>query len=404
MRTRWLAPCGVLLVAAGAAAAQPPPLTVGVAVASSPDRPVELPPLLPVPATPQAVPPGPPGPRTAYDPGYQYLPEQAPPGGKLPPCPCRPIGRWWMTPSLELGWAPTSTAPGPLRLLIPDGRGGSVPGPVLPVGGTAGTQFRVGMGLNAGVWLDRCQYNGLDAGFYFLGTENRTVTGAAPGAVVVFPDGTARGEPLLFRLPAPLAANFSGTFSVTTANWYATADVNYRHTLLCEDAYRLDVLAGYRYGYVIDEVYLGDPRENEDKDHRLNRLAAANQFHGAQIGLSGEYRFADGWYVTATKKLAFGAVFSDVTNGGLFTTPQVGTPAGFATAPLPAGSSSRFAVMPVLNVAVGRQIGDHGRVFAGYTLQYLDRVVRLDDALDSAGLRTTDFWVQSVSLGMELRY
>src|SRR5947209_1971539 len=257
MRTRWQAACGLLLTAVIPAAAQPPSLTVGFGVCSSPDRPTELPPLLPVPPDAPPGSPCPPGPRGAYDHAYQYLPEQAPPGGKLPPCPCRPLGRWWVSPSLELGWAPTTTAPPLLRLLVPDGRGATVPGPVLPLGTNAASTVRVGMGLNAGVWLDRCQNNGIDTGFYFLGTETRTVQGNYPGGLVLFPDGSARGEPVLLRLPDPVAPLFTGTFPVTTSNWFATADVNYRRTLVCEDVYRLDALFGYRFGYVIDEVYLG---------------------------------------------------------------------------------------------------------------------------------------------------
>jgi hypothetical protein len=276
---------------------------------------------------------------------------------------------------------------------------------MLPIGSSSAATFRVGMGLNAGVWLDRCQNRGLDAGFYFLGVETRTVQGNFPGGLVMFPDGPARGEPVVLRLPDPLIAVLTGTFPVTTSNWFATADVNYRRTLVCEDAYRLDALFGYRFGYVIDEVYLGDPRDNEDKDHRLNRLAVANQFHGGQVGLAGEYRFADGWYVNGTAKAAFGAVFTDVTAGGLFPTPQVGTAAGFVSTRVTDSNSSRFAVLPSVGMAVGRQIGDRGRVFAGYSFQYLNGVSRLGDVLDPAGsLRTTDFWVQSVGLGVELRF
>jgi hypothetical protein len=192
---------------------------------------------------------------------------------------------------------------------------------VLSLGDHGGTAFRVGMGLTGGVWLDRCQNNGIEAGFFFLGNEERTTQGTFPGGLVLFPDGSSRGEPVALRLPDPIAAGFTGTFPVTTANWYASADVNYRRTLLCEDSYRLDALFGYRYGNLIDEVYLGDPRENEDRDHRQNRLATSNNFHGGQVGLAGEYRFAGGWYVTGTGKAAFGAVFTDVIAGGLFTSP-----------------------------------------------------------------------------------
>ena len=59
-----------------------------------------------------------------------------------------------------------------------------------------------------------------------------------------------------------------------------------------------------------------------------------------------------------------------------------------------------------MNVQVGRQVGQHARVFAGYSFQYLSEVARLGDVLNPAAttISYTDFWVQSLSLGFELRY
>ena len=66
--------------------------------------------------------------------------------------------------------------------------------------------------------------------------------------------------------------------------------------------------------------------------------------------------------------------------------------------------------MPTLNVTA-RPAGRPTtcRVFAGYSFQYLSRVARLGDVLDSTpasdrAARVTDFWVQSINFGVELRY
>jgi len=65
---------------------------------------------------------------------------------------------------------------------------------------------------------------------------------------------------------------------------------------------------------------------------------------------------------------------------------------------------------------VGRQVGEHARVFAGYTFQYLGGVTRPGDVIDPVpdllgpGLGmtrdrgTTGFWVQSLNAGMEWRF
>src|SRR5262249_33362496 len=110
----------------------------------------------------------------------------------------------------------------------------------------------------------------------------------------------------------------------------------------------------------------------------------------------------------SSAKIAFGVVTPDVTTSGLF----VGAEArrgrnGFTRlATLASGEESQFAVLPTFNVSFGRQLTDHARVFAGYTFYYLSRAARLGDALDPGNgeLKLTDFWVNSVSLGFELRY
>ena len=82
-------------------------------------------------------------------------------------------------------------------------------------------------------------------------------------------------------------------------------------------------------------------------------------------------------------------------------------PGGFRRlSALTAGDQSEFAVMPTLNVQLGRQVTERARVFAGYSFNYLSRVARLGDALNPAntGLTFTDFWVQSIGFGAEFRF
>ena len=44
---------------------------------------------------------------------------------------------------------PKNTAPGAVRLRVPDGLGGSIPGPVLPVSGLSTDTFQGGFGPHA---------------------------------------------------------------------------------------------------------------------------------------------------------------------------------------------------------------------------------------------------------------
>jgi hypothetical protein len=395
---RWLPAVAVALLGAGGAFAQVPydPL----------DRPTQLPPLLVPPANQPPCPPaGPVGPAGEYDHGHLYLPEYVPPVPRAPEA-CRPLGRWWVNPSLELAWVPTRAAPGSVRLRIPDGLGGSLPGPILPAGGRTTSNFQSGFGLSVGRFIDERNTRAIEGSLYLLGIADHTFDGFAPGMLVIFPQGSTKSAPQVIPLPPPLDARIVGVFPATLSTFFIAADANYRQNLYCGPHVRLDVLAGYRFAYLQEELFLGDVPEPGCDAYTRNRLLVANEFHGGQVGLAGEWR-AESWYVGGTVKVAFGAVTPDVCASGLFVGAEGATGAGYARlAALSDPPRSRFAVLPTVNLAVGKQVSERARLFAGYSFQYLSRAARLGDVLDPAasGIPVADFWIQAVNFGMELRY
>ncbi|MCE9564726.1 MAG: BBP7 family outer membrane beta-barrel protein [Planctomycetes bacterium] len=397
MGGRWLCVCVVGLLTAVTGSAQVP------------DRPTELPPLLPAPPSDQVTPPppatGPRGPVGEYDHSHLYLPEFVAPT-KTTPETCRPLGRWWVNPSLELAWLPTQPAPGTVRLRLPDGAGGSIPGPLVPVGGRSPDSFQGGFGLSLGRFLGDAHTHAIESNFFLLGGTDTTFNGTAPGMFVVFPQGASQSSPQVIVLQPAIAGSVVGTFPVTLSTWFVGADVNYRHNLLCGPGGRLDVLGGYRFAYLRDEVYLGDVPDSGKDHHRDNRAMAATPFNGGQVGLAGEAR-SSGWYVGGAAKMAFGVITPDVSATGLFVGAEGATPAGFTRlAALTDMPKMQFAVLPTVNLTVGRQLREHTRIFAGYSFQYLSRVARLGDVLDpsATAVSMSDFWVQAVNFGMELRY
>jgi hypothetical protein len=412
MRTRWVLAVGVAVVGVSLAYAQPAPLPTGPAIPTapavpgSPPIPPAAPPLLPVPAQPVpplAVVPRPgTAPGIEYDPGYLYLPDQVPERRRAADV-CGPLGRWWVDTSLELAWVPTQSAPANIRLRIadPTSPGGTLPGPIVPVAGRSSGAFDAAMNLAVGHWFDEGNTRGVDASFFFRDASN-TFFGVAPGAVVVFPRGHGRGAPQVIAYPNPFGV--VSTFPVTLETFFATVDVNYRQRLYCSENARLDGLVGYRYAFLGDELYLGESAD--DNDYRQNRAAVSNSFHGGQVGLAGEVRM-NGWYVSGSAKIALGSMTSNVKTSGLFYGAEGRSGNSFRTlGGLTSAEQTQFAVMPTFNVQVGRQITPHIRLFTGYSFAYLSRVSRLGDALSpgNAGLSTTDFWVQSISLGAEFRF
>ncbi len=240
-----------------------------------------------------------------------------------------------------------------------------------------------------------------------LGRGEETFSGYTPGLVVVFPRGAARSAPDFVVLPASQIAAYVGTIPATLTTWFTGADANYRCNLLCSETCRLDALAGYRFAYLQDELYLGETPDPGHDEYRQNRLAVSNAFHGGQFGLAGEVR-AERWYLHGTAKVALGTVTADVSATGAMIGMAAITPAGYSSLPaLSDATQAQFAVLPTVNVLAGRQFGEHTRVFAGYSFRYLSRVTRLADVVNPATTSASpasDFWVQAMNFGVELRY
>src|SRR5262249_40823075 len=262
------------------------------------DRPTQLPPLLPVPPNTTPTLPTAPGPRVPsveYDPGYFYLPERAPEIVQV--VPDAPRYRWWVAPSAPLAWVSSHPAPQALRLRPPDLFGGTVQGLNIPLGGRTADPFQVGFGLTVGRWFGDEQRRAMEASFFVLPGATRTLDGFAPGTLVVFPDGPAHSAPMFFRLPG-----VASTFPATASTWFAGAELNYRAGLLATEDARLDLLAGYRFAYLEDELYLGEQPADGQTLFKRNRLTAEDTFHGGQLGLAGEWR-TQTWYTEGAVKV-----------------------------------------------------------------------------------------------------
>lgn len=369
MRTRWLAAWAVLGFAAEGFA-QPP---------------AELP-LIPVPEAPAAPAPfAPGGPVPAYDHGHLYLPEPGPQFDRRQPM----LDELWrVSVSAELAWLSTSGLPRSLTLTPPDVFGRTVPGLVVPTNGRGTDDFLAGLGLDVGRRLG--EWSGIDASLFLLPGAPRRLEGFAPGTLVYSPD-PARDAPVFVALPPGTAVGSS--FPAQLSTMFVGADVNYRHTLLRAETARVDLLAGYRFAYLSDELYLGDAPEAGSNAHHLNRLQTETTFHGGQIGVAVGLDRGP-WFTDGVVKIAYGTVITDTSASGAF---------GFSTPRPRLGGESRGAVLPTVGWKLGMRIGDFGSVYVSYSFQYLDRVNRLGDAFCGCGGHS-DLWVNALGLGLEMRF
>ncbi|MCE9529718.1 MAG: BBP7 family outer membrane beta-barrel protein [Planctomycetes bacterium] len=363
------------------------------------------------------------GPKSDYDPSYLFLPERNP-GVKQPPCPCLPLGRYWVNTAYFLGKTQNDTIP---ALVTTGGSGiiGSTGTSVVHGNERLDHPFRSGFRLEAGGWIDRCQNWGIDGSFFFMQstranfeiTSNGNPTLARP--FVDLPGQTPAAEVLA------LNGVSTGKAIVDSPLTFFGADANSRHNLYCEDNVRLDFLAGYRFIRTSEQLNIFSQSNFTDGSSRQvdDSYQAVNLFNGGQVGLAGEYRFSR-LYLAGSAKIAFGVNWSRLEIEGTTRSRTVdGTnttvPGGLLTRPSNVGVTNdrNFAVVPEANFMAGYQIADHWRAYVGYTFVYVSNVARPGQAIDleigrsAVGVlhpqrmeANTDFWMHGINVGIEARY
>lgn len=399
-------------------------------VAEQPATPMNASPL-PVAVNP-AAPPGFNGPCPVYDSGDESEGMGAP-------------GRFWAS-GQWLFWA-TSGQPLPvLATAAPAGTDRSLAGVAgLPTttnlfgGVRANKDFRNGYRLNAGWWCDDCRTCGIEGDFFFLGNSLNRFAAASDGSQILtrpFVNAlTGRPDVELVSSPGVVA----GAVTSEVRNSLIGGGVNGICNLCGTPCGRLDFLIGYRYWNVSDSVQINEnltALANQTavpagtRFQITDRFATSNNFHGGMIGLSGEKQRGR-WFVGGRASVALGVNSQTIDiSGSTVITPPGGTPTsypgGLLTQPSNIGHYTRsaFAVVPEVGVRAGAQITEHARVFVGYNFLYMSNVVRAGDQIDlrvnpnqlppNNGLggpalpaftpKTTDFWAQGISLGLELRY
>ncbi|HLJ10801.1 MAG TPA: BBP7 family outer membrane beta-barrel protein, partial [Planctomycetaceae bacterium] len=179
------------------------------------------------------------------------------------------------------------------------------------------------------------------------------------------------------------------------------------------------------------------PPNAPDTFHTFDQFDATNNFYGGQLGARAA--FDNGrLYVNATGKVALGATVETVgIHGGTLTNALsssgtlVAYPGAYFSQPTNIGTQSRsqFAVVPEVDLNFGVRVSPWASFIVGYSFLYVSSVARPGDQLDRVinptqapaitgiapgslvgmarpmqVMRDTDFWVQGLNFGLELRY
>jgi hypothetical protein len=360
--------------------------------------------------------------------------------------PCGPCGRAWVNAEW-LYWIGSGSRLPPIATVSPAGtpveNAGVIgtPGTRSVLSQTGNNDFRAGFRVTGGVWLDDCRTRGIEGDFFFLGQSRDNSLAGSDGTEIIsrpFVNAqTGANDAQLVSFPNVL----SGTVSSNTRSDVIGGGGNFVRNLCCNPCGRLDLLLGYRYLSLVDELIIREDltslpgRVDVPPGTRFrieDRFHTENNFHGFNVGLSGERRFGR-CYIAGRASVALGNN-RQVTEISGFTIIDAQAPAQAISGRYPGGlltqrsnigryTRDEFAVLPEVGVRVGCQLTNHVRFYAGYNLIYWNNVQRAGDTVDlvvdprqiapgnepsatrpAFRPRSADYVLQGVSLGFEGRF
>ncbi|HEY2785784.1 MAG TPA: BBP7 family outer membrane beta-barrel protein [Fimbriiglobus sp.] len=359
--------------------------------------------------------------------------------------PCGPPGRVWFGAEW-IYWKTSGQYIPPLVTTAPVGVPQDVAGTlgkpsttILAGGQNYNDEFRSGFRITGGVWLDECNKCGIEADFLYLG--------ASKTHDMFHCDGT--GNPPLFRpftnaltgLPDTELVCFPdvlrGAVTVDTQSELIGGGVNFVKNLCCNPCGRFDLLVGYRYLSLTDEVAIHEDltvlsQPDAGTHFQIeDRFRTENHFNGGVIGFNAERRYSH-YYVDLKASVALGNnhQIGEVAGSQIITNPSgVATsyPGGLLAMPSNIGryEQNRFCVVPEVGLKFGVQVTEHARAYIGYNYLYMSNVLRAGDQIDlrvntnqippSQGLgggpalpafpgKTTSYSAHGVSAGFEFRF
>jgi hypothetical protein len=228
---------------------------------------------------------------------------------------------------------------------------------------------------------------------------------------------------------------FAGDAVLTVTDFLQGADFNLVHNLRNANGVRVDVLGGFRWlnlrenlSFITDSPNV--PPHPPDYFHTVDRFNANNNFYGGQVGLRAGYDNSR-LFFNATGKLALGGTVETVfVNGGTFTSYGY-APGAYLSQPTNMGTASRgqFAVVPEVNLNFGVRLSPWASIAVGYSFLYINSVARPGDQIDrvinptqapaitgsfpgflsnparpALNIHDSDFWAQGLNFALELRY
>jgi hypothetical protein len=296
--------------------------------------------------------------------------------------------------------------------------------------------------LTGGFWCTPQQLGGIEASYFEIDGNDKGFLAEGEGdAILARPFinvQTGLPNAALAAFPGVL----DGVIDVRADMELTGAECLWRRMVACHPNSRLDIVAGYRYGRLLDRVKTEeflvslDPASGWNTRERRDLFKTVNDFHGGQFGLITRWRHSC-WSVDVSGKVALGNTTIITTIDGFTQTEEESEEDGqvvLVTTARPGGllaldtnigrySRSEFAVMSELEVTLRGELATDLWIRFGYNLLAWSRVDRAADQID-LGMnpsqippgtldgearpaftpRTTSFWAQGLNVGLEHQF
>jgi hypothetical protein len=349
-------------------------------------------------------------------------------------------GRGTVTAEVLYAWFKASPTPVPL---ITDNTYGLPATNVLLGGGTIDTNPNAGFRVTGtyalpGAW-------GLEGTGFYVPSRSTSRSVSSSGAIdstdllLPFFDVTQGRENFTEVSFSPI---FSGRAETTLTNNLGGGELNATWSMPSRDGWKLNLLGGFRYlqlreKYTFTTSSPDLPPGPTDIWDTTDQFDATNRFYGLQVGARAAFD-QGAWVGSGFAKLALGTMQQSVSISGSLQTndfndlgPVQTFAGGYFALPSNIGEHSRnqFAVVPEIGLALGYRVTPAATILVSYSLLYASDVVRpglqvnrnvnptqslayggepparlVGAAQPSFGFDTTDFWAQTLSIGLAYRF
>lgn len=302
-------------------------------------------------------------------------------------------------------------------------------------GGNIGGDLQAGVRLTGGLWLDdeRCRGFGVKA----YGSEGFSLKrliasdGTQPLGLSFFntdPTNIGFGEDALIIAHNNFGLNRNGFVNITSQNDFVGGDVFFRSLLDSGCNYRLDALVGYQYSRLNDDLVMSTTINDIAGGNTFifnDLFDVSNSYNAGSLGAQAEL-YNGCWTLSMLGKISLGNMRQEVTIAGSNGSNGIVTAGGLYAQPFTnIGVHTRDTTVwsPEANFKLAYAVRENVSVSVGYTFIYWNKMALAGDQIDrnvnatqlsGGGLigpgdpmfafRDTDYWIQTIDIGVNWRY